>query len=123
MVQGRHVTQTGGSFLVLCTLVAGILIFFFTFLRSLFYPRMILGSNLQWITGVGCKECFKYYLNFKMLLHFIMGMDTTISLIPQTLLHCEFAILHHQVEYNTLPFTYGLALGTSLTSRMYQSDK
>ena len=52
-----------------------------------------------------------------------MGMDTTISLIPQTLLHCEFAILHHQVEYNTLPFTYGLALGISLTSRMYQSDK
>ena len=58
-----------------------------------------------------------------MLLHFIMGMDTTISLIPQTLLRCDFVILHHQVEYNTLHFTYRLALGTCLTSRMYQSDK
>lgn len=120
MVQGMHVTPTGASFLVLCALVAGTLIFFFTFLRSLFYPRMMRSSNLHWITEVDCKIYLKYYLNFKMLLYFIVGMDVTTLLIPQTLLFCDFVTLCHEVEYS-IPLKYALALVTSL--RIYQSDQ
>lgn len=101
-------TPTGAAFLVLCALVAGALIFF-TFLRLLFYPRMILSSNLHWIVGEDYKISLKYYLTFKVLFYFIIGMGVTISLIPHALLQCDFAMLQHKVEHNTRPLKYELS--------------
>lgn len=104
---GKAHDATGASFLVLCALVVGALIFFFTFLRLLFYPRMMLSSNLHWIVGVDYKIYLKYYLKFKMLLYFIIGMDITVSLISHALLQCDFAMLQHKVAHNTPPLKYG----------------